>query len=77
MFGESHLEHLPHLVGQAVVIARYASVVIVGQAAAQPRGGFSFPFGVAGEAAPAAEDVLSERQITVRFNSDIEPALDW
>jgi len=27
--------------------------------------------------APAAEEVLADRRITVRFNSDIEPALDW
>ena len=27
--------------------------------------------------APAADEVLADRQITVRFNTDIEPALDW
>jgi cytochrome c oxidase assembly protein subunit 11 len=27
--------------------------------------------------APAADEVLTDREITVRFNSDIEPALDW
>ena len=27
--------------------------------------------------APAADQVLTDREITVRFNSDIEPALDW
>ncbi len=27
--------------------------------------------------APQAEEVLANRSVTVRFNSDIEPALDW
>ncbi len=27
--------------------------------------------------APSADEVLADREITVRFNSDIEPALDW
>ena len=30
-----------------------------------------------GETAPEADEVLADRQITIRFNSDIEPALDW
>jgi len=29
------------------------------------------------EEAPANGEVLSDRKITVRFNSDIDPALDW
>ena len=43
---------------------------------------FCQQFGFAGtplvaEAAPHADAVLADRQVTIRFNSDIEPALDW
>ncbi len=43
---------------------------------------FCQKFGFAGTplvaaAAPEAGEVLTDRQITIRFNSDIEPALDW
>ena len=43
---------------------------------------FCQKFGFAGTplvaaAAPAADQVLADRKITIRFNSDIEPALDW
>jgi len=43
---------------------------------------FCQQFGFAGtplvaEEAPANGEVLSDRKITVRFNSDIDPALDW
>jgi len=30
-----------------------------------------------GDLAPAADQILADREVTVRFNSDIEPALDW
>ena len=43
---------------------------------------FCQKFGFAGTplveaSAPQTEEILIERPITVRFNSDIEPALDW
>ena len=43
---------------------------------------FCQQFGFAGtplvaEVAPHADAVLADRQVTIRFNSDIEPALDW
>lgn len=43
---------------------------------------FCQQFGFAGiplvaASAPAASEVLTDREVTVRFNSDIEPALDW
>ena len=43
---------------------------------------FCQQFGFAGtplvaEIAPGADEILADRQITIRFNSDIEPALDW
>lgn len=43
---------------------------------------FCQKFGFAGiplveASAPQTEDILADRPITVRFNSDIEPALDW
>ena len=43
---------------------------------------FCQQFGFAGtplvaETAPVAGDILADRQITIRFNSDIEPTLDW
>lgn len=43
---------------------------------------FCQQFGFAGtplvaETAPGAGEILADRAITIRFNSDIEPALDW
>lgn len=43
---------------------------------------FCQQFGFAGiplveASAPAASEILAEREVTVRFNSDIEPTLDW
>ena len=43
---------------------------------------FCQQFGFAGtplvaEVPPHADAVLADRQVTIRFNSDIEPALDW
>lgn len=43
---------------------------------------FCQKFGFAGTplveaVAPAPSEILADRKITVRFNSDIEPALDW
>ena len=43
---------------------------------------FCQQFGFAGtplvaEKAPESEEILPDRRITVRFNSDIEPALNW
>ena len=43
---------------------------------------FCQQFGFAGtplvsENAPQSEEILADRNVTVRFNSDIEPALDW
>lgn len=43
---------------------------------------FCQKFGFAGvpivaESGPQADEILTDRPITVRFNSDIEPALDW
>lgn len=43
---------------------------------------FCQKFGFAGTplieaSAPVASDVLADREITIRFNSDIEPSLDW
>jgi cytochrome c oxidase assembly protein subunit 11 len=43
---------------------------------------FCQKFGFAGTplveaSAPAASEVLADREITIRFNSDIEPSLDW
>ena len=43
---------------------------------------FCQKFGFAGtplvaETAPGAGEILADREITIRFNSDIDPALDW